>query len=234
MNHEEMSYEESLEAADELIELMREHELDLARIMEPLLFPDGSPPALSVAEIMRAQARLLARSAQSMAEADIAYNAALQKHRPPNPQQTSLISQDVAQKLALSAELESLVFSMAEEIEAKVTPKLFPEGLPPDMTLLGFLQSLRECVELERSRMPEPPGGESEGDEDEGEGEGEGDEGEGEGDEGEGEGEGDSGEALAALHQTINTIATIYSGFCDQGSLEDLAEQVRAYTSAED
>lgn len=210
MNHEEMSYEESLSAADELVELMREHELDLVGIMEPLLFPDGPPPALTVAEIMRAQARLLARSAQSMAEADIAYNAALQKQRPADPKQTSLISQDVAQKLALSAELESLVFSMAEEIEAKVTPKLFPDGLPPDMTLLGFLQSLRECIEKERASMPESPQGEQ------------------------GEQGGECEEALAALHKTINTIATIYSGFCDQASLEALAEQVRSYTSIED
>jgi hypothetical protein len=232
MNHEEMSYEESLEAADELVELMREHELGLAGIMEPLLFPDGPPPGLSVAEIMRAQARLLARSAQSMAEADIAYNVALQKHRPPNPQQTSLISQDVAQKLALSAELESLVFSMAEEIEAKVTPKLFPDGLPPDMTLLGFLKSLRECVELELSRMPEFP--HDYDDEDAGEVDA-GEVDSGEVDSGEVDsGEGDSGEALAALHQTIDTIATIYSGFCDQASLEELARQVRAYTSSEE
>jgi hypothetical protein len=203
MNHEEMSYEESLQATDELIELMRAHELGLASIMEQLLFSEGPPPALSVAEIMRAQARLLARSAESMAEADIAYNAELQKSRPPHPQQTSLISHDVAQKLALSAELESLVISMAEEIGAKITPKLFPDGLPPDMTLLGFLQSLRECLALERARMPAR---DNEG----------------------------SGESLAELHQTIDTIATIYSGFCDQASLEELARQVRAYTSSEE
>lgn len=203
MIHEELSYEASLIAADELIELMRDHEHEVASVMEPLLFPDGPPASLTVAEIMRAQARLLARSAQSMAEADIAYNTAVQKHRPPTPGQTSLISQDVAQKLALSAELENLVFSMAEDIEAKVTPKLFPNGLPPGMTLLGFLKSLRECMESERSGMPEPTAEPME-------------------------------DAQESLHKTMNTIATIYSGFCDQANLEDLAEEIRSYTSLDE
>lgn len=203
MEDEMMSLATTLVEADMLIGLMRDHEVELASIMEPLLFPEGMPERFTVAEMMRAQARLLARSAQAMAEADIAYNAALQKYRPAHPQQTSLISKDVAHKLALSAELENLVLSMAEKLEAEVVAKLFPDGTPPDLTILGFLQSLRSYLESERERASTDL---SE----------------------------DHTQTQEALRKAMTTIATIYGGFCDQASMDSLADQVRTYASADD
>lgn len=200
MESSDINFAEILTEADTLIRLMRDHEVELASTIEPLLFPDGAPENFTIAEMMRAQAKLLARSAQAMAEADIAYNAALQKYRRPSPQQTSLISQEVAHKLALSAELENLVISMAEKLEAEVVTKLFPDGLPPELSMLGFLQSLRGYLESERDRVTQVPRDEDEHSEGE-------------------------------LRKAVTTIATIYSGFCDQASMDLLADEVRAYAA---
>lgn len=200
MERSHINFSAILDEADTLISLMRDHEVELASTIEPLLFPEGAPGNLTIAEMMRAQARLLARSAHAMAEADIAYNSAMQKYHPPPPQQTSLISQEVANKLALSAELEDLVISMAEKLEAEVVAKLFPEGLPPNLSMLGFLQSLRGYLENQRARATT--------------------------------GKDDHESAQGLLRKAMSTIATIYSGFCDQASMDGLADRVRSYAAA--
>ena len=200
MEYFETAITSALDDAAGLIQLMRSSEVKLAETMEPLLFPEGAPKNFTIAEMMRAQARLLARTAQAMAEAEIAYNAVVQKYRQPNPQQTSVISNDAAHRLALSSELETLVLQLAESLEAKVVAKLFPGGLPPDLTLLSFLQSLRGYLEAESLRTRNAPAG-------------------------------DSATLTALLHKTVNTIATIYTGFCDQAEMDDLAEELRNYMS---
>lgn len=136
------------DAAERLVRAMETHEVELARAAEARLFPDGPPARVTIASIMRALVGSLMEAAERMAESDAAYNATLRKHRGQSASSTSLLSQDVAEKIALSVELEELVLAHADDAGAKLERKLFPDGLPETLDLLGIFQALRRRIAL--------------------------------------------------------------------------------------
>lgn len=127
---------------------METHEVELAHAAEARLFPDGPPAQVTIASIMRALVAHLMDAAQNLAESDAAYNATLRKHRGHRAPSSSLLSQDVAEKIALSAELEELVLQHADDAGARLERKLFPDGLPEQIGLLGIFQALRRRITL--------------------------------------------------------------------------------------
>lgn len=127
---------------------METHEVELAQAAEARLFPDGPPAQVTIASIMRALVAHLMDAAQNLAESDAAYNATLRKHRGQREPSSSLLSQDVAEKIALSAELEDLVLQHADDAGARLERKLFPDGLPEQIGLLGIFQALRRRIAL--------------------------------------------------------------------------------------
>lgn len=143
-------------AAESLLRVMETHEVELARAAEARLFPDGPPARVTIASIMRALVGTLMEAAQNMAESDAAYNASLRKHRGDEASSTSLLSQDVAEKIALSVELETLVLAHADDAGARLERKLFPDGIPERIGLLGIFQALRRRIALATT----PTGGE--------------------------------------------------------------------------
>lgn len=136
------------DAAERLVRAMETHEVELARAAEARLFPDGPPARVTIAGIMRALVGSLMEAAERMAESDAAYNATLRKQRGQSASSTSLLSQDVAEKIALSVELEELVLAHADDAGAKLERKLFPDGLPETLDLLGIFQALRRRIAL--------------------------------------------------------------------------------------
>jgi hypothetical protein len=138
----------SRSAAERLLRVMETHEVELAHAAEARLFPDGPPAQVTIASIMRALAAHLMDAAQNLAESDAAYNATLREHRGQRAPSSSLLSQDVAEKIALSVELEELVLRHADNAGARLERKLFPDGLPEQIGLLGIFQALRRRVAL--------------------------------------------------------------------------------------
>lgn len=152
MEEQQVQFVDMGYATKRLAELMEENEGDMARLLKRRLFPEGVPRPFTVAGMMRAKAAMLARDAEAMAKADIAYNASRQK---PGKQATSLLSQDVAEKLALSAELERLVLEHADYVGAEIEKRLFPAGAPVMLTLDDFLGALRTRIETVHSEVAE-------------------------------------------------------------------------------
>jgi len=140
---------------------METHEVELAHAAEARLFPDGPPAQVTIASIMRALAAHLMDAAQNLAESDAAYNATLRKHRGQREPSSSLLSQDVAEKIALSVELEELVLQHADNAGARLERKLFPDGLPEQIGLLGIFQALRRRVALATASGDEGGGGDT-------------------------------------------------------------------------
>jgi hypothetical protein len=146
-----MALDHARETAARLTRVMETHEVDLARAAEAKLFPDGAPARVTIATIMRALVASLMDAAQHLAESDAAYNATLREQEgsgASGPSDASLLSQDVAEKIALSVELEDLVLSHADDAGARLERKLFPDGLPEQIGLLGIFQALRRRIEL--------------------------------------------------------------------------------------
>jgi hypothetical protein len=159
-----MALVQARQTAERLVRVMETHEIDLARAAEAKLFPDGAPARVTIATIMRALVATLMDAAQHLAESDAAYNATLRKHQGPDPSQTSLLSQDVAEKIALSVELEDLVLQHADDAGARLERKLFPDGLPEQIGLLGIFQALRRRLELAMKHDLSLLAGEDDGD----------------------------------------------------------------------
>lgn len=132
--------------AERLLRVMEAHEVELARAAEAKLFPGGPPAQVTIASIMRALVATLMDAAQHLAESDAAYNATLRKHARGSESSSSLLSQDVAEKIALSVELEELVLQHADDAGARLERKLFPDGLPETIGLLGIFQALRRRI----------------------------------------------------------------------------------------
>lgn len=149
-----MALEQARQTAARLARVMETHEVDLARVAEAKLFPDGAPARVTIATLMRALVATLMDAAQHMAESDAAYNATLRRHDGDKASDSSLLSQDVAEKIALSVELEDLVLSHADDAGARLERKLFPDGLPEQIGLLGIFQAMRRRIELATTPGP--------------------------------------------------------------------------------
>ena len=148
---DDMALEQARQTAARLARVMETHEVELARVAEAKLFPDGTPARVTIATIMRALVATLMDAAQHLAESDAAYNATLRQHEDPEDGEasdSSLLSQDVAEKIALSVELEDLVLAHADDAGARLERKLFPDGLPEQIGLLGIFQAMRRRLEL--------------------------------------------------------------------------------------
>jgi hypothetical protein len=165
-----MALEQARQTAARLARAMETHEVELARAAEAKLFPDGAPARVTIATIMRALVATLMDAAQHMAESDAAYNATLRRHEGRDADDSSLLSQDVAEKIALSVELEDLVLAHADDAGARLERKLFPDGLPEQIGLLGIFQALRRRIELATTpdiallAWPREPGEDDDGD----------------------------------------------------------------------
>ena len=147
---EDEALAQARQTAERLVRVIETHEVDLARAAEAKLFPDGAPARVTIATIMRALVARLMDAAQHLAESDAAYNATLRQHEDPEDGEasdSSLLSQDVAEKIALSVELEDLVLAHADDAGARLERKLFPDGLPEQIGLLGIFQALRRRIE---------------------------------------------------------------------------------------
>jgi hypothetical protein len=147
------------ETAMRLVRLMDENEKVTALAVEAELFPDGVPEALSIAGFVRAQAAALMRSAEELARADAAYHEALHKHEQPERQRDSLLSQDVAHKVARSAEFERAIDEYADTIGESMEQRFFPEGVPAPLTVQHLIAAVRE--RLERALAEAEAGGEA-------------------------------------------------------------------------
>lgn len=134
------------DVAGRLLRLMEENEKVTALAVEIELFPQGVPASLSIASFVRAQAAALMRSAEELARADVAYQQALQKE--PDgmraPQRDSLLSQDVANKVARSAEFERAIDEYADTIGASMEEKFFPDGVPAPLTVQHLISAVHE------------------------------------------------------------------------------------------
>jgi hypothetical protein len=137
------------DVAGRLVRLMGENEKVTALAVEIELFPHGAPASLSIAAFVRAQAAALMRSAEDLARADVAYQETLQKHAdgPRGPQRDSLLSQDVATKVARSAEFERAIDEYADTIGSSMEEKFFPEGVPAPLTVQHLVAAVRERLE---------------------------------------------------------------------------------------
>lgn len=138
------------DVAGRLVRLMGENEKVTALAVEIELFPHGAPASLSIATFVRAQAAALMRSAEELARADVAYQETLQKHAdgPRGPQRDSLLSQDVANKVARSAEFERAIDEYADTIGSSMEEKFFPEGVPTPLTVQHLIAAVRERLEV--------------------------------------------------------------------------------------
>jgi hypothetical protein len=163
---DDVALAQARQTAERLVRVLEAHEADLARAAEAKLFPDGAPARVTIATIMRALVATLMDAAQHLAESDAAYNATLRKHTGHRASETSLLSQDVAEKIALSVELEDLVLQYADDAGARLERKLFPDGLPERIGLLGIFQALRRRIELATTRDLAVLAGEGDGDAD--------------------------------------------------------------------
>jgi len=131
--------------AARLVRMMTEAEDEVAGAVEVELFPDGLPPSLSVALLMRAQAAALSRSAEDLARADVAYQEAMEQERGSRgPERPSRVSHDVAQKVARAAEFERAIDAYADELGTSMEERFFPDGLPQPFTVKILLAAVRE------------------------------------------------------------------------------------------
>ena len=137
------------DVAGRLVRLMGENEKVTALAVEIELFPQGVPASLSIAAFVRAQAAALMRSAEELARADVAYQETLQRHAdgPRGPQRDSLLSQDVANKVARSAEFERAIDGYADTIGSSMEEKFFPDGVPAPLTVQHLIAAVRERLE---------------------------------------------------------------------------------------
>ena len=133
---------ETVKRARELLVEVEQREEALAGRLDGELFPKGPPVPMTVEALIIASMERLERSAERMVRADIAHSRVLDKSRP-NPGRASLISQEVAEKLAEQAELERIAREHAAEVSEILNGKFFPEGLPADLGTLGLLQGIR-------------------------------------------------------------------------------------------
>jgi hypothetical protein len=152
-----MDQERIRDKAEQLVRMMSESEAEVASAVEDELFPDGLPPSLSIAILMRAQAAVLSRSAEDLARADVAYQEALEQELGERaPVRASRVSQDVAQKVARAAEFERAIDAYADELGASMEERFFPDGLPQPFTVRTLLAAIRE--RLERGLARSAPG----------------------------------------------------------------------------
>jgi hypothetical protein len=151
---DDLALVQARQTAIRLARVMEVHEEDLARAAEIKLFPGSVPARVTIATLMRALVATLMDAAQSMAESDAAYNAALRRHNGTEGSATSLVSQDVAEKIALSVELEELVLQHADDAGARLDHKLFPDGLPEQIGMLDIFQALRRRIEVAATQEP--------------------------------------------------------------------------------
>lgn len=151
---DDLALVQARQTAARLVLVMEAHEVDLARAAETKLFPGGAPARVTIATLMRALIATLMNAAQSMAESDAAYNAALRRYNGTGASATSLVSQDVAEKIALSVELEELVLQHADDAGSRLDRKLFPDGLPEHIGLLDIFQALRRRIEVAATQDP--------------------------------------------------------------------------------
>ncbi|HWN70520.1 MAG TPA: hypothetical protein VNM90_22925 [Haliangium sp.] len=197
--------EHARDTARRLVRLMDENEKTTAFAVEAELFPDGVPDELTIAAFVRAQAAALMRSAEDLARADAAYHAALRKGDARASQRDSLVSQDVAQKVARSAEFERAIDEYADTIGASMEQRFFPEGLPAPLTVQHLIAAVRE--RLERAL-------------DEAETRDEGDE--------------TLDARSSLLDREIHIAASFFSGFAGLGCMNDLAVEVAEIAGLED
>lgn len=146
-----------LARADRLIAAMEQHEEPIAARAETELFPDGVPSPLTIADLLRAIARNLAASAEEMAQADIAHGR-LEAKRRPDTRRTSYLSQDVAVRLARSAEIEGIARTHAQSVGDKSEARFFPEGHSPWHSVLDLLRAVRGAVTQRRDDVRRAPG----------------------------------------------------------------------------
>lgn len=148
-----MDQERIRDKAEQLVRVMSESEAEVASAVEVELFPDGVPPSLSIAILMRAQAAVLSRSAEDLARADVAYQEALEQEMGARgPERPSRVSHDVAQKVARAAEFERAIDAYADELGASMEERFFPDGLPQPFTVQALLVAVRERLERALAR----------------------------------------------------------------------------------
>lgn len=154
-----MTLDKARQTARQLARVMEAHEQTLAHGAESRLFPGGPPARITIADMMRALAATMMEAAEHMAETDAAVNARRRKRDPQAASATSLVSQDVAEKVALSVELQDLVLAHADSAGASLERRLFPDGLPEQLGMLGIFQALRRRIELAAAQDAAAPGG---------------------------------------------------------------------------
>lgn len=186
------------EKAETLVRLMRESEAEVAHAVEVELFPDGLPPSLSIANLMRAQAAVLSRSAEDLARADVAYQEAMEQEMGTRgPVRASRVSHDVAQKVARAAEFERAIDAYADELGASMEERFFPDGLPQPFTVQTLLAAIRERLERALAHFgPEP------------------------------EGAGADSAGAEELEHELQIVASLYSGFAGIARLTELASEI--------
>lgn len=188
------------EKAERLVRLMSESEAEAAHAVEVELFPDGAPPSLSIAILMRAQAAVLSRSAEDLARADVAYQEAMEQEMGTRgPVRASRVSHDVAQKVARAAEFERAIDAYADELGASMEERFFPDGLPQPFTVQTLLAAIRERLERALANSgPRPDGA----------------------------GAGSEGAGADDLEHELQIVASLYSGFAGIARLTELAQEI--------
>jgi hypothetical protein len=199
------------DTARRLVRIMDENEKATAFAVEAELFPEGARDELTIAGFVRAQAAALMRSAEDLARADAAYHQALRKHGDARgPQRDSLLSQDVAQKVARSAEFERAIDEYADTIGASMEARFFPEGVPAPLTVQHLIAAVRERLEraIDEAEPTAQTGGET--------------------------GAETGGETGGELDREIHIAASFFSGFAGLGCMNDLAAEVAEIAGLED
>jgi hypothetical protein len=138
--------EQARDTARRLVHIMDANERVTAFAVEAELFPGGVPDELTIAGFVRAQAAALMRSAEDLARADVAYHEAL-REQGEEPERDSLLSMDVAQKVARSAEFERAIDEYADTIGSSMEQRFFPEGMPVPLTVQRLIAAVRERLE---------------------------------------------------------------------------------------
>lgn len=204
------------ETAQRLVRIMDENEKVTALAVEAELFPEGVPDALTIAGFVRAQAAALMRSAEDLARADAAYHQALRKQGV-GAERDSLLSHDVAQKVARSAEFERAIDEYADTIGESMEQRFFPDGPPAPLRVRHLIAAVR--ARLERAL--------AEVDSDRADGAG--------GADGAGADGGEPLDArLAQLDREIHIAASFFSGFAGLGCMHDLAVEVAEIAGLEE
>jgi hypothetical protein len=199
--------EQARDTARRLVRIMDENERATASAVEAELFPEGVPDELTIAGFVRAQAAALMRSAEDLARADAAYHEALRKQGPgQGPQRDSLLSQDVAQKVARSAEFERAIDEYADTIGASMEQRFFPEGVPAPLTVQHLIAAVRERLEraIDEAEIRDADAGEA------------------------------LDARCSQLDREIHIAASFFSGFAGLGCMNDLAVEVAEIAGLED